>query len=361
MDKDNKCGICKGHTKLIYKLDNQPATIQNLSTIEKAKSIDLEIGQCKDCNTVQLINYTPVTYYRECIRNSKLSNDTLFFRKIQFDILKNTLDTSYNFNNYSIIELGANEGEFLDIAKTLGFNCYGIENNFNRQKIINNKYDFIDKYNAFCSFNYIEHIPDVRNTLTIFNEFLEDNAIGIIEVPNANTILQNNMFSEFSIEHIYYFTKHTLRILLNLCGFEILTIDNIFNNYVLSAQVRKLPKLDLSNMDTTKNKLTKELHEYLKDNPNTAVYGAGHQSLCILSSCRLKNKIKFVIDDSKDKQNKFTPATNIKIYGKEKLNEVDSVILICGSYNKEIAKIIKSEYNIKIAHINHNRLEIIDG
>ena len=82
-----------------------------------------------------------------------------------------------------------------------------------------------------------------RNTMI---ELLNEGGIGIVEVPNFDMMLKNNLFTEFINDHLFYFTKDTLASTLERNGFEVLKCENVWHDYIISATVKKRKTLDLS-------------------------------------------------------------------------------------------------------------------
>ncbi|OPY88030.1 MAG: hypothetical protein A4E71_00711 [Smithella sp. PtaU1.Bin162] len=84
----SKCRVCGGNffekQLLLYK--NMPKSAQFLpgkTSLNRDRGIDLGVHQCSGCGLVQLSN-RPVSYYREVIRASAVSEEMKIFRKKQF-------------------------------------------------------------------------------------------------------------------------------------------------------------------------------------------------------------------------------------------------------------------------------------
>jgi len=207
-------------------------------------------------------------------------------------------------------------------------------------------------FDAFFILNFLEHLPEPNSILrAIFNN-LADDAVGLVEVPNFDMILRNNLFSEFIPDHLFYFTKETLNTTLRLNGFEIIDCSEVWYDYIISAVVKIRKKLDISHFYKYQAQLKNEIKEYIcrfKDK-KVAIWGAGHQALAVISLINLADKIKYVVDSAPFKQSKFTPATHIPIVSPEALNfdPVDAVIVIAASYSDEVARIIRQKFDKKI-------------
>ena len=68
-------------------------------------------------------------------------------------------------------------------------------------------------------------------------------------------------------------------------------------------------------MKYSKERLKKILNKLYAKNKKIIGYGVTAKSTTILNYCKInKNIIKYFIDTTKDKQNKYTPGTKIPIY-----------------------------------------------
>lgn len=133
-------------------------------------------------------------------------------------------------------------------------------------------------------------------------------------------------------------------------GFEVLKTEEIWNDYILSAEVKKLKPLDLTSFNDKLNRVVKQVDSFINSFKKIAVWGAGHQALLVLSQIKSKRKIKYVVDSARFKQNKYTPASHIPIVSPEELskNPVEAIIVMAGSYSNEVVKILMQKYDRKI-------------
>lgn len=374
----NKCKVCGNsffHQPLLT-YNNMPNGAQYMpdeETLKQDKLIVLEVMQCSGCGLVQL-NNNPVHYYREVIRAASVSKEMYLFRKKQF--LR--LVEEYRLKNKKIVEIACGCGEYLKIMDELEVDAYGIEYceasvkkcrqngldvskgylDYDNQKIEKGPYD------GFFMLNYLEHSPNPNVLLRGIYNNLEDDAIGIIEVPNFNMIIKENLFSEFISDHLMYFTKETLIFTLNKNGFDILECNELWDQYIISAVVRKKKQLNLSFFEKTKKSLIKQIIDYINRFPNerVAIWGAGHQALTMMALADLGKKVKYVIDSAKFKQGKLTQGTHIPIIAPDKLNSewADAVIIMGAGYSDEIANIVlKTHKDMEIAILRKSNLEII--
>lgn len=368
-----KCRLCNYVIKdTILTLENMPFSAQGFldeNELLNDKSVTLNICQCSKCGLVQLDNEA-VPYYKDVIRATAYSSEMKEFRLKQFS---NFID-KFNLKEKKVIEIGCGKGEYLELMSKFVKQCYGIEHSTKSvdiatkkglnvfQGYLEDKHYTIDNspYDAFFIMSFLEHIPNLNSFLEAIYNNLSDGAVGLVEVPNFDMIIKNNLFSEFISDHLYYFTVETLRRVLELNGFEIIEIRSVWYDYIISAIVKKREKIDLSNFTNIQNNLKISFNNLLKQYTKVAVWGAGHQSLALISLMNIKDKIEFIIDSAPFKQGLYTPATHLKIYPPDKLinSNIEAIIVIAGSYNEEVIKTIKKmQIDIKIFQITNGRIE----
>jgi len=371
------CRVC--HQPLfeeaLLHYENMPKSAQcfpDAQTLEQDKGEDLEVCQCSGCGLVQLSN-EPVHYYKEVIRAAGISAEMMSFRQQQFS---NWIE-HYSLENKKIIEIGCGAGEYLSIMNDNKVMAYGIEQGLGSVKKchhlgLNVRQGFIDSssfvldegaFDAFYMLNFLEHLPNPNAVLSGVANNLIEGAVGLVEVPNFDMILKQNLFSEFISDHLFYFTKDTFISTLTRNGFDVLECVEIWHDYSISAVVKKRKKTDLSVFADYQKQLTHDIYTNIRQfsDKGVAIWGAGHQALAIIALTGLQDKIKYVVDSAPFKQNKYTPATHISIVSPDNLHEnpVDAVIVIAGSYSDEVVKVLRRDFskNIKIFVVGEHGLK----
>ena len=373
---ESLCRVCNNKLSPLLTYNNMPKAAQKFpdkKSLNLDKGIDLIICQCNGCGLVQLDN-EPVDYYKEVIRAAGFSKEMKKFRYQQF----NDIIEKYNLNYKNIIEIGCGNGDYLSILNKFDLNVYGIEYSKESVKECQNKglkvvRKYLDnansiissiKFDAFFIFSFFEHIPNPNLTLEVLKNNTAEDAIGVIEVPNFDMMLKNDLFSEFISDHLFYFTKETLTSTLNQNGFEVIECNEVWHDYIISAVIRKKKKLNLTHFKEYQKKISIEINQFIKQHNNVAIWGASHQGISIMAMAKLNNKkIKYVVDDATFKQEKYTHSTHIPIVSSSKLHTdpVDAIIVMAASYSDEVVKKIKDNFNknIKISVLRDTFLEVL--
>ena len=358
----NDCRICQSefYNLPLLSFNNMPKAAQfmpDADSLEGDKGVSLEVYQCSGCGLVQLSN-DPVPYYREVVRATAFSKEMIGFRMEQFK----DFVSRYALQGRKVVEIGCGRGEYLTIMEDAGAYAYGLEYSENSvMKCVASglqvNQGFMETadvrlknapFEAFFIMSFLEHLPDPNTVLQGINKNLCDGGVGLVEVPNFDMIIKNNLFSEFIGDHLFYFTRETLKNTLSRNGFEVVECENVWHNYIISATVRKRKPLNLSPFLTVQNKIKKELTEYFEKFPEkkVSVWGAGHQALAVIALADLHDKIRYVVDSASFKQGKYTPATKILIVPPNTLNEdpVEAVIVMAAAYSNEVVGILHSDY-----------------
>jgi len=384
-----KCRVC-GHDLFkepLLQYANMPKGAQYLpgpEDLKDDKGVNLDIYQCTACGLVQLSN-PPVSYHREVIRAAAFSPEMRDFRIKQFsDFIER-----FSLRGKKVVEIGCGHGEYLNLIRDAGADAHGLEYGeqavaYCRRSGLNVSRGFLGRldekipqapFDAFFAMSFLEHLPQPDTLLGAMANNLVDGGVGLVEVPNFDMNVRENLFSEFIGDHLLYFTRDTLATALTLHGFEVLDCREVWHDYIISARVRKsrlsapdpgrAVRLDLSPFQFCQKELKRQIQQYLEyyEDGKVAVWGAGHQALAVMALSDLGGKIRYVIDAASFKQGRYTPATHIPIVPPETLNTdpVDAVIIMAGSYCQEVARIIRERFDRRIdaCWLNKGRLEVV--
>lgn len=370
------CGEALDQSGFLMAFPNQPAGAQNIpspSELKQDRGMDLSLFQCTSCGLIQF-DCEPVPYYRDTIRAGGISSTAAQLRRTQYS---HFIDLC-NLKGKKIVEIGCGQGEFLDILTEFPVGVYGIEHNqdlveIGRRKGLNICRGFTDTadttidgapFDAFLSFNFIEHQPKPNTMLRCIYRNLAEDGYGLITAPSMDYILHYSSYYEFMRDHIAYYSEETLRFLLNRNGFTVIESETV-NRDTLSMIVRKRPKTDVSGLINVRGRLSGALHAYIDSRrqrgKKIAFWGASHQAFAALSTASLSQEIAYIIDSAPFKQSRYSPATHIPIISPEHFfNEpVDCILIIAPGYTHEIAGIIKEKFggDVEIAAVLTDTIE----
>lgn len=349
-----QCRVCNSRLtgRPVLRFPEAPAAQGFLTSPEDdSDSQDLDIYQCGFCGTVQHA-LQPVSYHKDVIRAVAFSEEMGAFRRDQLS----RWVADFSLSRKNVLEVGAGKGEYMTLLKEAGAEyVYGLENSKDNREAakgtghqvecgypadgFENPFDL--KFDAFCIFSFMEHWPNINASLRSLHDLLKIDAVGLVEVPNFDHILETKLYSEFTPDHIFYFTSDTLKRVLELNGFEVLAIEAIWHNYILSVRVRRRQPIDFSGLESQQKRVVAEISSFLSSTPKDmcAVWGAGHQALGVISLSGLGDQIAFVVDSATFKQGRYTPGSKILIRPPSALSEcgIETVLVMAAAYSDEVA------------------------
>jgi 2-polyprenyl-3-methyl-5-hydroxy-6-metoxy-1,4-benzoquinol methylase len=332
------------------------------------RGADLVICQCAACGLVQ-IDAEPVPYYREVVRAAAFSPEMRGFRLDQF----RAFAEGHGLAGRKVLEIGCGRGEYLSVLAEAGFEAHGLE--YAQTAVQHCRADgltahqgFIDgptvsvgapPYDGFLILNFLEHLPQPVATLRGIAHNLADGAVGLVEVPNFDMIVEKQLFSEFIGDHLCYFTAATLAQTLSQSGFDLLSCEPVWHGYILSATVRKRRPADLSVLTRAHDKIGADVAAFLAKagarggnaSRGAAIWGAGHQALAVISLLDLAGSVRYVVDSAPFKQGRYTPASHLPIVAPSALRDdpVDAVLVMAASYSDEVAGLLRRDYDPDLA------------
>lgn len=360
------CRVCgrEFFPEPLLRYENMPKVAQNFpdaNSLARDTGVNLTLCQCSGCGLVQL-NTEPVSYYREVIRAAALSETLKESKAKQFA----GFVEKHSLKGKKIIEIGCGRGEFLSLLSRLEVEAYGLEfadasvadcakNGLTVSKgyldCASQKLDHAP-FDAFLLLMFLEHFPDPNAALAGIHSNVTENAIGLVEVPNFDMMLRNNLFSEFISDHLLYFSRETLRTTLLVNGFEVIEFNELRDDYVLSAVVRKRRRLDITRFFDCQSEIKAALDEFIGrfGGKKVAIWGAGHQALAVIAMTNIAGKVRYVVDSAPFKQGRFTPSTHLPVVAPDTLRSdpVDAVIVMAASYSDEVAGILRRQFDSKI-------------
>jgi len=373
--------------KIFLDLGRQPITNSFLKKLDK-KSIDNEffynLKITFDTNTklVSLLNFVkPEKMFNKKYAHRASSSLTMMnhFKKISLKLKK-------KFKRIRCLEIGSNDGAFIrnftkksvvavepcknlaNITNQLGYKTYPKFWNFELSEKIKNKHG---KMNIIFSSNTISHVPYLDEILRGIENILKNDGLFVFEDPYIYSVLKNNSYDQFYDEHAHLFSLLAMMNIVKPYNLKIVDVERLdthggsirfyisksSSKYKVHKNVKKILRLEIKNklnqfktyqlfatrVKKSKIKLQRILKKIKSSNTEIVGYGATYKSATVYNYCGInKKKISYIIDTTKNKQNKFTPGSHIEIKSpqkgfNDKLN-IKFAFLGAWNFKKEILK-----------------------
>jgi len=206
---------------------------------------------------------------------------------------------------------------------------------------------------VFIARHVLEHFYDLPAFLRTIRTVIADTGYVVLEVPDCERGLSFGDCSVLWEEHVFYFTRNTLLMVMARGGFDV--IDSFSVPYPLEDSLiiiaRKnesedhqrgfLPTSVLDAENTRAFKFVELLHArrasiverltYIRRNGGkVALFGAAHLSFTFVSLHGLESLIDFFIDDDSNKRDLIAPVGGVRILGSEQLYSSPPVVCLLG-------------------------------
>jgi len=254
------CNLC-GSDRFEVVLPALEAVDQALSERYRSSSDDIcrdQVVRCRDCELVYIDPRPPLEHihqgYAEAIDETYVSQAEgrlHAFRRIarQISRLKNP-------NAGRLLDVGAAAGFFLVAAREQGWKVEGIELSSWLADWAKQHFDLTihtaplregqfpsDHFDAITMFDVLEHVEDPTATVRIVREVLKDDGLFVLSYPDYGSIfarlLKRRWWFLLSV-HLYYFTRQTIRRLLEQNGFEVISMQRLYPSLQLGYLFERL-------------------------------------------------------------------------------------------------------------------------
>jgi methylation protein EvaC len=300
------------------------------------------------------------------------------FKKYFFWAQKNYLK-----NNSKIIEIGSNDGTFLNNFNEKNYDHYGFEPSKNvsdvskklNLKIINNFFNyknaaklkkFISNTDLICAANVISHIPDLNDLLKGIELLLSKKGVFVFEEPYLGSMFNKTSYDQIYDAHLFMFSLLSVREIFKKFDLELIDAYPQITHggsmrYVIgrkktrevSKRIKPLIQNELSmnlnnikaciefknSCEESKIKFKKKLINFKEKGYKICGYAAAAKSTTLLNYCNIDNNfIDFIADSTDEKIGKFSPGMHIPIVSIDyfRTNPPDIAVLLSWNHKNEI-------------------------
>lgn len=368
------CRLC-GHSPLhgVLSVKNAPRNIQRLfkpNELRHDRAIDLQVLGCNRCGFVQIDPLLEDEYYDDYLMTTTHSHQMQEYQQRQAtDFVE-----QHDLVGKRIKEMGCGDGSYLDHLRAAGALPSGIEPSRRFREIALKRGYEVEggyvtatrllqggPYDAFVTRQVLEHVPDIHGFLSGIHLNIKPDGVGLIEVPSLEKAITDRRFYDFFPDHVNYFSLATLRLALEMNGFEVVsTQHDMFDEYNV-ATVRKRIHPDFANVVATVESLGHELREFIQryhaSGHKVAIWGAGGKGLSVMAAAGIRN-VDLLVDGDPHKQGLVTPVSHLKVESPSALigSDIGAVIITAMAYRHEIERTLIEEYRFSgdIAVLGHH-------
>ncbi|HSS20777.1 MAG TPA: class I SAM-dependent methyltransferase [Pyrinomonadaceae bacterium] len=225
-----QCNVC--HSQRVVRYSNSVVA-----------SLPFSFYSCQDCGFIFVfpLPLMPSSVYYEALTMPDFGEGEELWINHYFDAV-----TKHSTGKGKLLEIGFGNASFIQLAHEKGWEIYGAELSVpladrarDVLKLPNIRLGTIDDleypenfFDVIAGFNFLEHVPDPRKTLEHIQRLLRPSGLAVVMCPNISGIFHSLMpdilagndplkISWCPPDHISYFNKTNLRMLLEDVGFTV--------------------------------------------------------------------------------------------------------------------------------------------
>jgi SAM-dependent methyltransferase len=348
----------------------------------------LKIFVCHNCFLVQVdeMKKADKIFDSEYTYFSSYSTSWLAHAKKYVDMMM----SMFGFDENSlVIEIASNDGYLLQYFKEYNVPVLGIDPTANTAAVAiekgidtiidffgadfaqNNLVDKGIKGNLILGNNVLAHVPDINDFVKGMKLALKKNGIVTMEFPHLMKLVEECQFDTIYHEHFSYLSFTVVKRIFEHQGLEMFHVEElpthggslrIFAKHTddktkdISGNVTNLLKREkeakmnsmeyYSNFQERVDKIKYNVWEFLlkakKEGKKVIGYGAAAKGNTLLNYCGIKGNdlIRFSVDASPHKQNKYLPASHILVKDLDSISEYkpDYIIILPWNLKYEISE-----------------------
>ena len=348
------------------------------------KFFPLRVLVCESCWLVQAEAYSRAAelFNEEYAYFSSFSTEWLEHSKRYVD----EMTVRFGLGSSStVVEVAANDGYLLQYVKEKSIGCYGIEPtastaNAARQKGIEIVQDFLSTSLAqqlrnqgktadlVVANNVLAHVPDINDFSNACRLLMKPNGVFTCEFPHLMNLISQHQFDTIYHEHFSYLSFGTVVNIFAKNGLNVFDVEEIgthggslrvfaqcsdTGSHLVSSRVDDLLSREtLAGMSSiafyqgfqehaerVKNDFLRFLIEKKGEGKLVVGYGAAAKGNTLLNFAGVRSDlIRYVVDRSPHKQNKFMPGSRIPIVSEERLSvdKPDFVVIFPWNISDEV-------------------------
>jgi len=365
---------------------------------DKEFFFDMEVGFSEDISLFQLKDHpTPKQMFNDKYPFFTGSSEHM---KIHFIKYAKFIKDNYLKNNCKIIEIGSNDGTFLENFKNSNLDYVGFEPSSNVAEIANKKgvktineffnqetLELIKNYkkntDIIFAANVICHIPDLVDLIKSVEKLLSKDGVFIFEEPYLGEMFKKTSYDQIYDEHVFIFSGNAVKKIFDLFDMELINLIKQPTHggsmrYVVARKGQRNKSKSLSsildeekfhnldnnkfceefkiNCENSKQELKKILKNFKEEDKKIAGYAATSKSTTVLNYCKIGvDIIDYICDTTDEKINKYSPGMHIPIVPIKHFREntPDVAYLFAWNHKTEIFNKEKEFISKNVKWISH--------
>ncbi|HEY4498881.1 MAG TPA: class I SAM-dependent methyltransferase [Candidatus Paceibacterota bacterium] len=381
-----KCSLCYKNTSVEFlDLGQQPLANKyprGEQDFRKEDFFPMRVFFCTNCKNVQL---------GTIVSRERMFEDYYYLSSVNLGLVRHFEKMAQGLRRSKfVVDIGSNDGILLKPLKKLRVRFLGVDPSINVGKMANDaglptivaffdkpttrkilkKYGKPDVVVASSIFTHLENPHPFIEAVKIL---MADNGKFIIEVEYIGNIIKKIQFERFYLDRIYYYSLSSLKHLFELHGMRVTDVEEIEphggslrvtvrhsqDRTAVSSRVpqwlqKEAGELTLSKLSSFRRTVERQIRAFRKKLASykaaglwVAGYGAPARVTTITNYGKIgTDLVRFLVDDSKLKENKFSPGMHIPIMTKRYLDthRPDVLVVFAYEYFKDIKEKTEGAY-----------------
>jgi len=367
----DKSLITNNDMEHLHTFYNCPASMACTNqSIDKDLTMDQIWDICEQTGLIQLRKIFPLDVVYQFPHNDGIgkvweAHDIEFSKFVlEFNEINNVFEIGAGAGRVGKLFLTENKnGKWIGLEPNHHYDKIKMKNFIHKREWFGDDYQIKEEIDAVIHSHVLEHMYNPVNFLnTIYNQ-IEVGKYHLFSVPNLFYFIEKNYTNGLNFEHTLFLTEDIIDNLLTESGFSIIKknyhdgLPCIFyackkdklNSVVWDKSLyEKNKKVFLDFVDFHRRDVDKINYEIDNFDGDIFLFGAHIFSQFLIFNGLKSERIKFILDNSKMKQNNRLYGTDFLVKSPKVLKDIENpaVILKAGIYNEEIkSDIIKNINN----------------
>jgi len=336
------CNICGKETHVLETYVGAPHSLMSMYYFDSLATKDIDIYCCSQCGHTQITSFVADEYYEDYFLGSYWGSSFTEVRKKQLSTLVQLAPSTESF-----LDVGCGVGHYLELARNHFQQLYGVEPSESSANIATAKgfritHDYFQeqlsfgtKFDVITMIEVLEHIDRPLELVKLASTFLKEDGILLIEVPNGQRIVSNQLFYNLCTDHIQYFSISSLAAMAQLADMQVICVREADDPNLLEMYVRK-SKQNPKTFTERRNLVLNHWLTVLPNNDKVAAWGAGAESAAFIYMLAGKVKLDCIFDSDVTKQGMRIHGIPIQQATVDNVNAYDHIVLFANAHGEQI-------------------------
>ncbi len=381
-----RCRLCnEEHVDVVLDLGDQPPANSLYKLGDKPPdAVPLRLGRCSSCATIQLLEtVNPHQLFSRYVWLTKTSATAVEYAEVFAD----RVDSLSKGSDLSILEVGSNDGTFLNALRKRGHTVLGVDPATNIGEIarslgVPTVSEFFsvelakrlikqhDKFDILIARNVLPHVADLHGVMFGIRESLKPGGVAVFEFHRADLIMKELHYDSIYHEHLYLHSLQSMEYIAGKYGLSAFDVaespisGGSFVVFLTDKPTKETKALKVARAEESSSGVgslaawqhfAKSVKTHIQLFRNIILdhssagkrivgFGASARSSTLLNASEVNNSLIEVIADNNEwKQGLLTPGSSIKIVSPAEAFKIqpDVVVLLAWNFKAELIAQIK--------------------